>query len=128
MIQPSSRLVGQKDPFLERAPPFVIGVVLQFGQRHMQLLGQMRNRFAKIQPLDVHHKLNDATARFAAKTVIYLLLPIHVERRRFFVVKRAQTDVSMPVLLKRHVGGYNLHNIRPRPQFIQPCRWKPSSH
>ena len=128
MIQSCGCLVGQIDALLERTAFFVGRVVLQFRQGHVQLVGEKLDRLRKGETLDVHHKLDNASARLAAKAVIDLLLPVHVERRGLFVVKRAQTNISMPVLLQLHVGADHTDDVSPLPQFFQPFLWVSSRH
>ena len=69
MIQSCGCLVGQIDALLERTAFFVGRVILQFRQGHVQLVGEKLDRLRKGETLDVHHELDNASARLAAKEV-----------------------------------------------------------
>ena len=86
----------------------------------MQLIRQKPHRLRKIQPFDFHDELNHTAAGLTAEAVIQLLFRIHGKGSGLFPMKRAQTPIAMSVLLQRDIAGYNLHNISPCPEFIQP--------
>ena len=99
MIQSCSCLVSQINALFERTALFVGRVVLHLGQGHVQLIGQKGDRLRKGETLNFHDELDNAAARLASEAVVNLLLLIHREGGSGFVVKRAQTNISMPVLL-----------------------------
>ena len=65
----------------------VLGLALQ---RHAVALGQRLQRRAEVQPLRLHHELEDVAARAAAEAVVELLDRVDAERRRALLVERAQ--------------------------------------
>ena len=128
VVHPCGRAVGQVDALLERSALFIGRVVLHLRQGHVKLLGQESHRLREGQALNVHHELDDAAAGLAAEAVIYLLLLVHGKGGRRFVVKRAQTNISMPVLLQRHIRADHLYDVGARPELVQPLRGVPSGH
>ena len=128
MVHPRRRAVGQVDALLERAALFIGRVVLHLGQGHVKLIRQKGHRLRKGQALNVHDKLDHAAASLAAEAVIDLLLLVHGKGGRRFVVKRAQTNISMPVLLQRHIRADHLDDVGARPELVQPLRGIPSGH
>ena len=70
-----------------RRVPRVLGLALQ---RHAVALGQRLERLAEVEPLGLHHELEDVAARAAAEAVVELLDRVDPERRRALVVERAQ--------------------------------------
>lgn len=102
----------------ERAALFIGRVVLHLGQGHVKLIRQKGHRLRKGQALNVHDKLDHAAAGFAAEAVIDLPLPVHGNEGAV-LPKRAQTNISMPVLLQRHIRADHLDDVGARPELVQ---------
>lgn len=95
-------------------------------QIHMHLLGQQFHRVPEIEMLHLHHEIDGASARVAAKAVIHLPFRADGKGSRFLPMKRAQAPITPAFRIQLHISGYHLDDVGPLPQLIQPCLWKPA--
>ena len=61
---------------------------------HAGAVGERLQRGAEVEPLGLHHELEDVAALAAAEAVVELLDRVDAERRRALVVERAQPGVA----------------------------------
>ena len=87
--------------------------------REVGPLGQELHRLRERQALDLHNKIDDAAALFAAEAVVDLLVRRYGERWRFLVVEGAQAEQVAALARQRHVAGYHVRNVVPRHHFVQ---------
>ncbi len=59
-----------------------------------------------------HHKFENVAAHTATKAVINLPNRMHIERRRFFLVKRAQAGKTLAAFLQADVLADHADNVR----------------
>ena len=76
---------------------------------------KLAGRISSTEGAASHHKLNYASSGLAAEAVVKLLLFIYGKGGSSFVVKRAQTNISMPVLLQRYIRADYFNDVGPCP-------------
>jgi len=63
------------------------------------LVRKLTNRFGERETLHFLHETDGVARGFAPEAVVEAPLVVHVETRRFLLVKRAEADVTSPALL-----------------------------
>src|SRR5262249_47793681 len=81
------------------------------GNRDAEPAGERLDGLREIQAIDLPHEVDDVAARAAAEAVIKALLAIHGERRRAFVVERAETLPGAARLLQPRALADHLDDV-----------------
>ncbi len=108
---------------------FVVGASAVLA-RHLDA-GDRRERFDRrdeVEPIVFHQKRQRSAGRTAAEAVIELLLRIDAERRRLFVVKRAQRLKVATGFAQRHARIDHVDDVDPRQQIIDEGLGNPAGH
>ena len=100
----------------QRAPSFVLTIVLNacsalFDHWNSRARRQFAHRGRKIDVLVIHHEAENASADAAAETVKRLPRRTDRERRRFFLMKRAERLEICARALERKVRADHLHDV-----------------
>ena len=103
--------IGGKQLVLGRAFPGATVRFLQL-QRNAGTARQHPHRRGKVHVVIEHHKFENIAASPAAETVERLPRRIDVERRRFFLVERAQRFGRVACALELNVGTYYVGDVQ----------------
>ena len=102
-----------------RARPFGrIGL----GQLHAGLGGQRLDRFGKLQAVRAHDEADDVAMRAATEAVEEALVVVDGERRRFFVMERAQPGMFAPPADQPHLAADHRGQRQPLAQLVEKGR------
>ena len=91
--------------------------LLRHGEIHPPRQKADRVRIGEV--FDLHDEVDDAAALFAPEAVIELLVLQHMERGRFFIVKRAAAPVAPALARERDVSTDHVDNVVAGEQLVQ---------
>ena len=128
MIEAGGFLIGLQEAFTAGAPLLPLRVVNHFGKRYMGAVSKQFHCFVKTAMLHFHNKSDYIPTGLAAKTIIKLLFRIDGKGSGFFSVEGAKPPELPAGFLQRNITGYNLYDIRPGTQVVQPGSGKTGSH
>jgi len=94
-----------------------------FGNRHPHRVRQCAHRFREAGGGVFHQELDGGAMRAATEAMVELLGRTDGERRRFFVVKRAQAKQVGPALAQLHVAPDDVDNIDAGEQILEKRLW-----
>ena len=80
---------------------------------------QLLHRFAKTEILRLHGEADDVAMGPTAEAVIEALFLDDVERRRLFLMERAQAGIFAPTLLQRDAPAHDLRQADAGAQLVQ---------
>ena len=101
----------------ERGPLLIFAAFFRrmlagLGNRNAAFFGHRADRFRERTLVQFHHKFENVAAHTAAEAVINLPNRMHVERRRFFLVKRTQAGKTLAAFLQTDVFPDDADNVR----------------
>ena len=96
--------------------------ILGHGQIHT--LGQKTYCIGIGEILDIHDEIDNATALFAAETVIILLVLQNMEGGRFFIVEWTAAPIAPTLRLQRHIAAHHIQYVISSCQLVQKALGK----
>src|SRR6185312_11604211 len=94
--------------------PFLAGLLFRNTHaRHFDagLLAEQSKRVGELDPVPLHHEVEDRPAGFAAIAIENLLRRTDGKTRRLFLMERAEADVVFPAPLERDTAADQLDNV-----------------
>ena len=111
-------LVHGKHPAAQTA-----GLVVLLRLRHTGAGGQHLDGLPAADIVDLLDKADGISGCLTAKTVKALGVRVHIEGRRFFAVKRAQTAVQPSLALELHIAAHQLHDVGAAGKLLDVFVW-----
>ena len=142
IVQPAPPPVGTRLPCLlhgrvqagvEKAGSFLVhgkhpaaqtsGLVVLLRLRHTGAGSQHLDGFAAADVVDLFDKADGISGCLTAEAVKALGVRVHIEGRRFFAVKGAQTAVQTSLALELHIAAHQLHNVGAAGKLLDVFVW-----
>ena len=122
--QPQALLIPRgrrRDRFFETVAPPLDGLRFRrrVGQAEPGLGSECTNGLDEAQVLRLHDEIEYRAVLAAAEAVVESLLVVDGERRRFFLMKRAQAEKFPPVPLESDAPADDIGQPQPCPQLIK---------
>jgi hypothetical protein len=103
---------GQNPPLLlTTGPERIVLRVLFLRQRNVVSVGKIFDGIDKSEVLMFCYKTENVAPASTSETVVELVLSIYLERRGFFLVKRAQPDVTVARPAQLHRLANHIDNV-----------------
>ena len=106
---------GQQTLALQPAP----AAVLLLGQLHAVHLRQLAHRIDVGQVFDLHEEVDGVSPLAAAKALEKLLVLLHVEGGRLFMMEGTAAPHTSALALQRDIAAHQVHDIRPGQKLVQ---------
>ena len=111
-------LVHGKHPAAQTA-----GLVVLLRLRHTGAGSQHLDGLAAADIVDLFDKADGVSGCLTAEAVKALGVRVHIEGRRFFAVKGAQTAVQPSLALELHIAAHQLHNVGAAGKLLDVFVW-----
>ena len=99
------------------------GLVVLLRLRHTGAGSQHLDGLAAADIVNLFDKADGISGCLTAEAVKALSVRVHIEGRRFFAVKGAQTAVQPSLALELHIAAHQLHNVGAAGKFLDVFVW-----